>query len=119
MIMAPASHAATPSRLGVRLGLFAILFQAMLFAWHHHPLVLSGNLPAPIVANGAGPIQPADIDEDGCEICSVLHHLTGATVDFIVAPPPAPIASAAILSKTNFVAQGPALAFHARAPPLV
>jgi hypothetical protein len=117
MIMAPASHAATPSRLGVRLGLFAILFQAMLFAWHHHPLVLSGSLPAPVIANGAGPTQPAD-DEDGCEICSVLLHLTGAPVDFMVAPPPPPIAAAIVSGETAMVAEGPALAFQARAPPL-
>jgi hypothetical protein len=103
--------------LAARLGLFAILFQAMLFAWHHHPLVLSGSLPAQVVANGAGPVQPAD-DEDGCEICSVLHHLTGAAVDFIAAPPPPPIAAAIVSGETAFLAGGPALAFHARAPPL-
>jgi hypothetical protein len=107
-----------PSRLGVRLGLFAILFQAMLFAWHHHPLVLSGTLPAPVVANAAEPIQPADADQDGCEICSILLHLTGATVDFLVVPPPPPFAAAIVSGETAFVAEGPALAFHARAPPL-
>jgi hypothetical protein len=118
MTLAPVRYIAMTSRLGVRLGLFAMLFQAMLFAWHHHPLVRSGNLLAPVVANGAGLHQPADDDEDGCEICSVLHHLTGATVDFIVAPPALPIAAAIVSGDTAFVAEGPTLAFHARAPPL-
>ena len=41
MTLAPVRYIAMTSRLGVRLGLFAMLFQAMLFAWHHHPLVLA------------------------------------------------------------------------------
>jgi hypothetical protein len=118
MTLAPVRPTATTSRLGVGLGLFAILFQAMLFAWHHHPPVLPGHLPASVVANGTAPIQPVADDEDGCEICSVLLHLTGATVDFIVVPPPPPIAAAIFSGETQFVAEGPALAFHARAPPL-
>jgi hypothetical protein len=101
-----------------RLGLFAVLFQAILFGWHHHDLVFAGRLTAPVVANPTAPPQAAD-DEDCCEICQVLHHLTAAPADLAAAPPPVAIAIAEIACDTAFCARAPALAFHARAPPLV
>jgi hypothetical protein len=102
----------------VCLGLFAVLFQAVLFGWHHHDLVLAGRLTAPVVANPTAPPQAVD-DEDGCEICQVLHHLTAAPVDLAGAPSPLAIAVVAIVGDAAFCADAPALAFHARAPPLV
>jgi len=72
--------------LAARLGLFAALFQAILFGWHHHDLVFPQHLPAAVVENPAASPQPAD-DEDGCEICQVLHNQAVASVDFAVAPP--------------------------------
>jgi hypothetical protein len=104
-------------RLAARLGLFAVLFQAILFGWHHHALNLAGRLPAPILENAATSPQIAD-DADGCEICQVLHHLTAAPVDFAVAPPPLSIGPGSSSHETTFVARSPALAFRARAPPL-
>ena len=101
-----------------RLGIFAILFQAILFGWHHHDVVFAGSLPAPVVQNNAPPIQPALDDEDGCEICSVLHHLTAAPVEFAAAPMPPPITVILRLGDAASVAQASALAFRARAPPL-
>ena len=103
-------------RLAARLGLFAVLFQAVLFGWHHHELSLAGPLRVPIVENPAGSPQPAD-DEDGCEICQVLHHLTAAPVDVAGATPPLALAAAAALPETAFAVRGPAAFFHARAPP--
>jgi hypothetical protein len=99
-----------------RLGLFAILFQAILFGWHHHDLTFAGSLPAPVIQNSPAPPQALD-DEDGCEICSVLHHLTAAPVDLLAAPMPAPVADIVRSGNAAVVAQALALAFRARAPP--
>ncbi len=99
-----------------RLGLFAVLFQALLFGWHHHDLAFAGRLVTPVVANPAAPPQAVD-DEDGCEICQVLHHLTAAPPDLVAASTPRPIAAAAIACDPAFCARAPALLFYARAPP--
>jgi hypothetical protein len=104
-------------RLAMRLGLFAVLFQAVLFGWHHHDLHVAGRLPASILENPAAPSQLA-VDEDGCEICQVLHHLTAAPVDVAAALPPLTTAVASVSDDDAFVARPPALAFCARAPPL-
>ncbi|MFZ2005012.1 MAG: hypothetical protein WB697_02460 [Stellaceae bacterium] len=101
----------------VKLGLFAVLFQAILFGWHHHDLVFAGRLTAPVVANPTAPPQAVD-DEDGCEICQVLHHLTAAPPDLVAAPPPLTTATAETARDPTFCARAPALAFYARAPPL-
>jgi hypothetical protein len=103
-------------RLAARLGLFAVLFQATLFGWHHHDLNFAGRLPAPVLENPAALPQIAD-DEDGCEICQVLHHLTAATVDFAAAPLLAVIAASSPTSYAAVAARPPALAFRSRAPP--
>jgi hypothetical protein len=105
-----------PLRLAAWLGLFAVLFQAILFGWHHHDLPFAGHLPAPILENHAGTPQPAD-DADGCEICQVLHHLTAAPIDVAGTAPPLAVASASIAVEAPFLAHTFALAFRARAPP--
>ncbi|HEX3882199.1 MAG TPA: hypothetical protein VHW66_06040 [Stellaceae bacterium] len=112
--------AATP-RVGCRqvalLAVASILFQAILFGWHHHPLPFDGHGRAAILANSTSSTPQAD-DEDGCEICQALHHLSSASTEsfFAFDPPPAPAAPAP--RDTVFVAEIPALPFHARAPPL-
>ena len=103
--------------LGVRLGLFAVLFQAILFGWHHHKPVRVGRLSAPIVANQTSPPQAVD-DEDGCDICQVLHHLAAAPADWaatLPSPSPAPLAPAGAAA---FIDRPPTLGFLARAPPV-
>jgi len=102
--------------VGARVAVFAVLFQAILFGWHHHDLRLSGRLPAPVVENSSSLPQIAD-DEDACEICQVLHHLTAAPVDFVGAPAPPTVAPIPPTGDTAAVARPPALAFRARAPP--
>ena len=102
----------------VRLGLFAVLFQAVLFGWHHHDLVFAGRHGAPVAANPTAPPQAVD-DEDGCDICQVLHHLTAAPTDLAAAPPPPAVAAACVTGKADIAAAAPALAFRARAPPSV
>src|SRR5204862_219381 len=46
------------------LGIVAVLLQAILFGWHHHPLPLSsrGSPPAVTVANAALPLLPASAE---------------------------------------------------------
>jgi hypothetical protein len=104
--------------LATRLGVFAVLFQAILFGWHHHDLDFAGRLPVPVAENPAAAPQIAD-DEDGCEICQVLHHLTAATVEFAAAPPPLALCIAQIAGNADRIPLTPALAFRARAPPLL
>jgi hypothetical protein len=108
-----------PARwIAARLGLFAVLFQAILFGWHHHDPVRAGHLPMPVVANPTTAPQAVD-DEDSCEICQVLHHLTAAPLDWPTAMPPRAPAARILRAAPDFVGQLPTLAFRARAPPLV
>jgi hypothetical protein len=100
-----------------RLGLFAVLFQAILFGWHHHDLDLADRLPAPVIEKPAAAPQVAD-DADGCEICQVLHHLTAAPIDITAARPPLAAVAGHFIGDDAFAAHAPTLAFHARAPPL-
>ncbi|HEU0218473.1 MAG TPA: hypothetical protein VFQ90_17595 [Stellaceae bacterium] len=67
--------------IAARLGVLAVLFQAILFGWHHHDLTVPGRLSMPAVENPAAAPQIAD-DEDGCEICQIRHHLTAAPIEF-------------------------------------
>ena len=102
--------------LAARLGLFAVLFQAILFGWHHHDLTFAGRLPATIVEKPAAAPQAVD-DEDGCEICQVLHHLTAAPVNIDGALPPPAVGPVSIAGEAILLALTLALAFRARAPP--
>jgi hypothetical protein len=99
-----------------RLGLLAVLFQAILFGWHHHDLTFPGRLSMPVVENPAAPPQIAD-DEDGCEICQVLHHLTAAPIEFAVATPPRAINTRLRRGQLASLHGATAAAFHARGPP--
>jgi hypothetical protein len=106
-------------KIVARLGIFVFLFQAILFGWHHHDLVFAGSHPQPAtVHSGAGPTQPAD-DEDGCDICQVLHHQAASSGNGSVTPLPGLSASPSVTPDPVFVACDTALAFRARAPPLV
>ena len=106
----------TARRLAARLGLFAVLFQALLFGWHHHDLTFAGRLPAPVIEKPTAAPQVAD-SEDGCEICQVLHHLTAAPVAFHTAPSPLGAVSQTAPAANAFVVGTFPAAFHPRAPP--
>jgi hypothetical protein len=106
------------SRVAARLGLFAILFQAVLFGWHHHDLAFGSQKQQAVVHNNTAATHPVD-DEDGCEICQVLHHQTTASSNAIVTPLPGLAAVASRATDPAFVARTFALAFRARAPPRV
>lgn len=103
-------------RWAMRLSLFAVLFQAVLFGWHHHELRRSGALPVPVVENPSTAPQVAD-DADCCEICQVLHHPMAAAVASPAAPPTLPGTAIAGADRAPLVAAAPSLAFQARAPP--
>lgn len=103
-------------KLGVRLGLFAVLFQAILFGWHHHALIVASRLPAPVIEKPAAAPQAVD-DADGCEICQVLHYLTAVPTHVAGALPPPAAGSVSIAGEAILLALTLGLAFHARAPP--
>jgi len=107
----------TARRRVALLGVAAILFQAILFGWHHHDLVLSSRGIQPEVhAAGTVPLGPAT-EEDGCDTCQALHHMTGAPGEFTALPPPT--ATAAVIHPPAAVLtdRSAERAFRARAPP--
>ena len=108
----------TPRGRVARLAIFAVLFQAMLFGWHHHSLPAMARSAHPVVAlhNGGLPLSPAAA-EDSCEICIALHHLSASPID-CAAPPLPPIGAAVpYLPDQAFPDRAIDRAFHARAPP--
>jgi hypothetical protein len=112
-------NAGAASRLAIRLAIFAILFQAILFGWHHHSLHFAGgqHQPVAVVSGGAAPTLPG-AEEDGCDICLVLHHQTATASQLPAALPPLLTLSVSTASDGHLIARTPALAFRARAPPL-
>jgi hypothetical protein len=113
-----ARHYSTRRSLA-RLGIVAILFQAILFGWHHHPLALGGERggqPVVTAANSAAPLLPGAADDD-CDICAALHHLTGAPGEFVFLALPPIAAAAPNLPDPPTITRAPERGFHARAPP--
>src|SRR4051812_26703472 len=88
-LMTAEHHRPKHGQAGAFLGLFALLLQAVLFAWHTHPLSFSAPgqalaLSAPILG---APVSPAAV-EDECQICLSLNHLSAAPVIAAELPPP-------------------------------
>jgi hypothetical protein len=108
----------TARRRAARLAVFAVLFQAMLFGWHHHslPAMARNADPAVTLHNTALPLLPAAA-EDSCEICIALHHLSASPLDFAVPPPPSIGTAVVHLPAEAFLDRALDRAFHARAPP--
>jgi hypothetical protein len=111
-------------RLGVRrrlarLGIAAMLFQAVLFGWHHHDLTLpQSSAGSEIVSRAAGGSPSPVTAEDDCDICAALHHLTAAPPVTPVGLPPPPAGAAALPRPDQALPRRlPDLAFRARAPP--
>lgn len=98
-------------------GILAVLFQAILFGWHHHALPLSSRGAQPVIHRStAAPLFPAS-DEDHCDICQALHHLTAAPADIVAALPP-PAAGATVRHPDPVRAdRDRRRVFEARAPP--
>jgi hypothetical protein len=107
----------TPRRRVALLGVVAILFQAILFGWHHHPLVLASHGVQPVAhGQGGAPLSPTTAEDD-CDICQPLHNLSASPVEFTALAPPA--AAAVVFHLLDLASAGRdfARAFQARAPP--
>jgi hypothetical protein len=99
------------------LGVVAVLFQAILSGWHHHPLPPNSRAAQPIVvASGAVPLSPAAAEDD-CDICRALHHLRAAPGEFAALAAPAAAVMALPLPGLMLAGRGSERAFQARAPP--
>ena len=109
----------TARRRVALLGVAAILFQALLFGWHHHDLrfAASGEFAASIF-NDLRQI-PAAVAEASCEICAVLHHQSASPLAFALPPAPLAVASAIDLPAPVLLDRANTRWFHARAPPRV
>ena len=107
---------ACPRRTTAVIAGFAVLFQAILFGWHHHPLAFASLNAATTLA--VAPEVPALADHD-CDICFVLGHDGIIAVDLFAAvrPPLAPLKPFALATISSFLA--PYLLFRPRAPPPV
>ncbi len=90
----------TARRRVALIGVAAILFQALLFGWHHHGLRLAARGEPATSVYSALRQMPAAVAEDSCEICAVLHHQNAIDL-------PAP----------DFLDRADTRWFHARAPP--
>ena len=107
----------TARRRVALIGVAAILFQALLFGWHHHGLHLAARgEPAASVYDSLQQI-PAAAGEDSCEICAVLHHQSASPLAFAMPPTPSAIASAIELPAADLPDRADTRWFHARAPP--
>jgi hypothetical protein len=118
-MLAPRANFAIGRRLTALIGVAAILFQAILFGWHHHDLQFAARLAHAVASapSGASP-SPPDADADGCEICQTLHHQSAAPPEALFAPAPPPLAASPEPHDADFDTGTIALAFRARAPPL-
>jgi hypothetical protein len=99
------------------IGVGAILFQAILFGWHHHALALpSRGAPPAAHGEGSAPLSPATAEDD-CDICQMLHHLRAAPGEVASLPLPAGAASALALPELVLKGRGSPRVFQARGPP--
>jgi len=109
-----------PRRASALLGVFAILLQAALFAWHHHPLQLSSRGAPVILAAAPATGYPAPVlTDDDCQICFALSHHSAAPVDFVAAPVSAPVPLRLAAVETVWAPLPSYILFRSRAPPRV
>ena len=109
------SRSAVPRRRAAFLGIFAILLQAGLFGWHHHPLPLSVR-GAPTIVAPAGPSTPVLTDDD-CQICFALSHQAASPVDFVAASVSGPVPLHLPAIETVWAPLPSYVLFRSRAPP--
>src|SRR5262249_9365426 len=109
----------TPRRETALLGVFAILLQAVLFAWHNHPLPFSLPSAPAILASAPAtrPEAPRRAHTD-CQICfAFAHHSAHSPADFTaVSPAPHLLLRLAAIEATLAPAAS-YLLFRSRAPP--
>lgn len=102
------------------LGVFAIIFQAILYGWHSHPLpVPSRSAPTALSASvGPGHGDP-DLADDDCQICFAIGHHNATPIDLLPPLPPRDVALPAVRVEQSLVSVGRFLHFRSRAPPRV
>lgn len=99
-------------------GTFAIMLQAVLFAWHHHAASfhVPSTGPTKTLVSPTSPGMPALADHD-CDICFALSHHGAVPVDVFAANPPV----RALLRRSRLAAvdssPAPYFLFQPRAPP--
>jgi hypothetical protein len=110
--------AAARLRSSALLGVYAILLQAVVFAWHQHALVLNSAGQPPVLSSQdrAAPLSSTTADE-ACELCAALHHLSGAPGEFVAVSPPSLAAFRFAPVEKAHASLVLTLAFRARAPP--
>ena len=114
------SGLATSRRGTACLAVFAIFFQAMLFAWHSHPLPVSPRgLPPSLSTSPTTGQQVPVLDDEDCQICFALSHHSAAPIDFAPPLPPGEASSPVIRIEANLVPVPRFLHFRSRAPPRV
>jgi hypothetical protein len=100
------------------IGVAAILFQAVLFGWHHHGIaVRAGSGPIASLHNATQPLAPAAAEEL-CEICAALHQQSAAPLAFLTPPTPSATVATSGQPDTAPIGRVHARGFDARAPPL-
>jgi hypothetical protein len=107
----------TSRRRTVLLGIFAILFQAMLCAWHHHahPFTLR-SAPAAVALAADDDEVPVSAD-DNCQFCFAISHHSAAPVDFFAPAPPGHSLAQEAQATPVICPLAPYLLFRSRAPP--
>jgi hypothetical protein len=100
------------------LGIFAIVFQAALFAWHHHVVALPSPGVPTIGCLVSLSSDQTPIADDDCPLCFALAHHNVTPIDFFAAP----VGLAAPLPRLLLAAATcrlpTYLLFRSRAPPL-
>jgi hypothetical protein len=99
------------------LGITAILFQAMMFAWHHHaPPFSSHGAPRIAALAAGGPEMPAAADRD-CQICFALAHHGAVPVHLFAVTPPEQRLLKQFWTATVVLSLAAYLLFQPHAPP--
>jgi hypothetical protein len=99
------------------LGITAILFQVLLFAWHSHALPFSLPGATPAVMAPSAPLFPAATD-DNCPICLALRHSGAVPLAFVGLVLIPTLRAYTAEQEQTLVLQRPVLGFHSRAPPV-
>jgi hypothetical protein len=105
-------------RIAALTGALAILFQAILFAWHHHafPFHPQAASAVAILERPSPPAMPA-ADHHDCSICFTLSHHGAVPVDFFAPSPPVLAPLHQIRLATLDAPLSPYFFFQSRAPP--
>jgi hypothetical protein len=98
--------------------MFAILFQAIVFAWHHHAVVLPSQ---DATAAGSRVVLSSDqlptAADDDCALCFGLAHHNVTPVDFFAAPLGVRASQPQLLAAAASCPLPSYLFFRSRAPP--